>query len=103
MECFEIVKYPSYNYDENGIYTKNEWTSISDIGRYFEGKKFTLLEYLSTEQKYINVVERILEIIKCRYVCISYMELDEEDSLRKILRRNLDVKKTKKDNSDVRK
>lgn len=28
----EIVKYSPENYAENGVYTKNEWISRSDIG-----------------------------------------------------------------------
>lgn len=31
MIWHEIVKYSSENYGENGVYTKDEWTSRSDI------------------------------------------------------------------------
>lgn len=42
MIWHEIVKYSSENYGENGVYTKDEWTSRSDIGTVYEGKTFTL-------------------------------------------------------------
>ena len=29
----EIVKYPPSGYNKDGIYTSNDWTSISDIGK----------------------------------------------------------------------
>lgn len=38
MIWHEIVKYSPENYDENGVYTKNEWISRSDIGTSYEGK-----------------------------------------------------------------
>ena len=56
MIWHEIVKYSSENYGENGVYTKDEWTSRSDIGTVYEGKTFTLEKYLDVEQRYINVV-----------------------------------------------
>lgn len=40
MIWHEIVKYSSENYGENGVYTKDEWTSRSDIGTVYEGKTF---------------------------------------------------------------
>ena len=36
-----IVKYAPENYDERGIYRKDEWTSSSDIGEIYDGKRFT--------------------------------------------------------------
>ena len=37
----EIVKYAPENYDERGIYRKNEWLMSSDIGKIYDGKRFT--------------------------------------------------------------
>lgn len=46
MNWHEIVKYSPQKYDSNGIYTTDEWTSIWDVGKKFDGKLFTLEEYL---------------------------------------------------------
>lgn len=45
MIWHEIVKYSSENYGENGVYTKDEWTSRSDIGTVYEGKTFGLEKF----------------------------------------------------------
>ena len=65
MIWHEIVKYSSENYGENGVYTKDEWTSRSDIGTVYEGKTFTLEKYLDVEQRYINVVLSIMDVTNC--------------------------------------
>ena len=36
-----IVKYAPENYDERGIYRKDEWVALSDIGNVYDGKRFT--------------------------------------------------------------
>lgn len=46
MNWHEIVKYSPQKYDSNGIYTTDEWTSMWDVGKKFDGKLFTLEEYL---------------------------------------------------------
>ena len=46
MNWHEIVKYSPQKYDSNGIYTADEWTSMWDVGKKFDGKLFTLEEYL---------------------------------------------------------
>lgn len=60
MVWHEIVKYSPENYDENGVYTKDEWISRSDIDTVYEGKPFTLEEYLNIEQRYVNVILSII-------------------------------------------
>ena len=35
----EIVKYAPENYDERGIYRKDEWVALSDIGNVYDGKR----------------------------------------------------------------
>lgn len=51
MMNYRISKYnPKYR-DEHGIYTRDEWTSISDVGEYFNGYEVTMEEYLDTENR----------------------------------------------------
>lgn len=77
MVWHEIVKYSPENYDENGVYTKDEWISKGDIGTVYEGKPFTLEEYLNVEQRYVNVILSIMDATNCRYLTIQYLEADK--------------------------
>ena len=54
----EIVKYSPLFYDANGVFHKNEWTSCSEIGKSFDGKKLTTEEYFTTENNYIKCLNR---------------------------------------------
>lgn len=56
MIWHEIVKYSSENYGENGVYTKDEWTSRSDIGTVYEGKTFTL-EKSCWSSEHVHIAE----------------------------------------------
>lgn len=59
MAIHEIVKYNPINY-LNGVYITEEWSSKSDIGKIFNGHKFTINEYMQTEREYIDVVKIIM-------------------------------------------
>lgn len=55
MICYRVSKYdPQYRI--NGIYQKDEWTAISDVGKVYEGKMFTEDEYCNVEQSYVDFV-----------------------------------------------
>lgn len=77
MVWHEIVKYSPENYDENGVYTKDEWISRGDIGTIYEGKPFTLEEYLDVEQRYVNAILSIMNATNCKYMTIQYLEADK--------------------------
>ena len=77
MIWHEIVKYSPENYNENGVYTKDEWISRSYIGIVYEGKPFTLGEYLDVEQRYVNVVLSVMNATNCKYMTIQYLEADK--------------------------
>ena len=57
-----ILRISKYNpsFRTNGIYQKQEWTSVFDIGRSYGGKRFTKKEYLETELRYVDC---LLEIV----------------------------------------
>ena len=56
MYTYRITKYNPVNRDNFGKYMKDEWTSISDIGKIYEASEFTIKEYYSTESKYIDAI-----------------------------------------------
>lgn len=74
----EIVKYNPVYYDKNGVYTIDEWTSRSDAGKCYNGKTFTIEEYLKVEQQYIDALLSIMDAAKCTYMTISYLEADND-------------------------
>ena len=57
----EIVKYQPQYYKDR-VYTKNEWISVSDIGRNFDGEVLTNEEYLRVESAYVDTVKELLEV-----------------------------------------
>ncbi|WP_434799127.1 hypothetical protein [Terrisporobacter vanillatitrophus] len=83
MMNYRISKYDPKYRDEHGIYTRNEWTSISDVGEYFNGYEVTMEEYLDTENKYVKAINIILDYLKISYLYI--MELEKyEDTITEI-------------------
>lgn len=79
MAWHEIVKYSPQNYNSDGVYTADEWTSRCDVGKCYNEKSFTLEEYLNVEQHYIAVVISVMKATNCKYMTIQYLEADKED------------------------
>ncbi|MDN7240646.1 hypothetical protein QWY14_02540 [Planococcus sp. N028] len=62
MNSVRVTKYNPQNRDANGHYTLvDEWTSISDVGKSYQGQIFTMEQYLATEEKYIQTVEVLMQ------------------------------------------
>ena len=57
---YRISKYDPQYRDSNDVYTKEEWTDFSDIGKVFENKEFLYSEYRMVELKLILVIVNIL-------------------------------------------
>ncbi|MDO4573689.1 MAG: hypothetical protein Q4D98_00580 [Planctomycetia bacterium] len=55
-----ITKYDPQFRDEIGAYRRDEWTSITDIGRTFEGKLFSAAAYFEMENRYIETIHTLL-------------------------------------------
>ena len=65
----EIVKYQPQYYKDR-VYTKNEWISVSDIGRSFDGEVLTKEEYLRVESAYVDTVKELLEVSGVKFLTI---------------------------------
>lgn len=74
MNHYRITKYNPI-FRKNGVYTKNEWTSISDIGQLFENNILTMNEYLKTENSYVNFYRNILADLFIHQMQIIDLEL----------------------------
>ena len=62
----EVVKYSAEYYNDDGVYTRDEWTDASDIGKMFDGKVLSWDEYLRYEDRYANVAKEIMEKSGCK-------------------------------------
>lgn len=52
--AWRITRYDRAYRDSRGAYTIDTWTSVTDVGKVFEGRELTLEEYERTEAAYIE-------------------------------------------------
>ena len=71
MICYTVSKY------DNNVAAHNEWTDYSDIGKVFDGKKLTINEYLSVEQRYIDFVFDIMNLSEVSALSLNELEAYE--------------------------
>jgi hypothetical protein len=74
MITYRITKYNPIYRDKDGVYLKDEWTAISDIGKSFGKKKLTYMKYLKVEGQYLKALERILSKIDLNTITINEIE-----------------------------
>lgn len=61
MYEYRVTKYDkAFRIGRSG-YGRDEWTSVSDIGKSFDGKLLTEEEYLEVEGKYLYTIERFAQ------------------------------------------
>lgn len=60
MHQYRICKYDPL-FRINGAYTRDEWTSISDVGSVYDGHEFTMAEYEQAEQQHIDFLVNLAE------------------------------------------
>ena len=71
---YVISKYdPAYRI--NGIYTKEEWTDYSDIGRISGGRLLTEEEYLTVESRYLSAVNDLLDQLGIDQMELQHLEV----------------------------
>lgn len=71
MFQWRITKYnPKYR-DEKGVYTRDEWTSISDVGSVY---KITSADYIAIENKYVEAVVSFMEYLQIKNIFIRGLE-----------------------------
>lgn len=80
MLRLRITKYNPIFRDRNGIYSysKEEWTSVCDIGKIFNGRVFTTNEYIAVENAYVNTVMAFVDELKITSLKVRGLEIDEE-------------------------
>lgn len=79
MKEYRISKYdPALR--NNGAYNRDEWTSISDVGKAFEGQLFTYKEYEDTERRYIACILDVLTKDDVKELCIHSLEDNDKST-----------------------
>ena len=74
MMTYRISKYNPLYRNKDGSFMKNEWTSISDVGKNYNGRIFSMQEYLETEKKYLAC---FMELLKKDDICtLQVQELE---------------------------
>ncbi len=74
MHEWRLTKYNPRLRDRRGVYQKAEWSSVADIGKCYDGKEFTLLEYLETENQYIAAIHGFVKEAKLETLRITGLE-----------------------------
>ncbi len=72
MYSYKITKYCLKNKIEKNCF--DEWTSISDIGKKYNGKKFLYEDYIKIEDSYIKVISMFINLNNITYVTIDELE-----------------------------
>ena len=78
---YRVTKYNPAFRDDNGAYTKPEWTSISDIGKTFGGFEFTIEEYERVEGAYIDVALSFIKESESEYLSLRELENSQDNAL----------------------
>lgn len=74
MYKYRLSKYnPSYR-SASGAYTKDEWTSFSDIGKSFDGMPLTKEVYYQLETRYIQCISDMLQSLNIECLTLSMIE-----------------------------
>jgi hypothetical protein len=57
---YRVTKYDPKS-RANGVYTKDEWISMYDVGKTYDGELFTFAEYLKIEWAYLDVIDIVMD------------------------------------------
>jgi len=75
MHQYRVTKYDPH-YRVNGAYTRDEWTSFSDVGESFGGVPFTLADYEEAEARHIAFLCALVEQEVAYPLTIDSLESD---------------------------
>jgi len=83
MYHWRITKYNPKLRGPQGNFLGNEWTSYSDIGKFYGNKQFTREDYLVTEDAYVNAVIRFMNCLKISSLRVAALEEFDEETIYK--------------------
>lgn len=74
---YRVTKYNPQLRNARGIYLKSleeEWTSYSDVGKVFEGKKLTYQDYIAVEDSYIQAIILFMNCLQIDSLTVESLE-----------------------------
>ena len=74
MNGWRITKYNPTFRDKCGTYLKDEWTSVSDVGKSFDGAVLTFKEYREIEDTYVSTALSFVSEAGLDRLTITYLE-----------------------------
>jgi hypothetical protein len=74
MNSWRITKYDPAFRDARGAYLKGEWTSVSDVGKSFNGVALTSEEYRKIEDAYVSTVLSFISEAGLDALTVTYLE-----------------------------
>ena len=80
---YEIVKYHPAGYKDR-IYTFDDWTSISDIGKIFRTGILSADDYIKVEDSYVNTILTVMSETDCHYLTIEYVEAYDDEIVKRM-------------------
>lgn len=76
---YRVTKYNPIFRNDSGAYTKDDWTSYSDIGKSFDNNVLTIEHYLEVESLYIKAISFFCECLKIDIFSVNDFESYYED------------------------
>ena len=74
MNGWRITKYNPAFRDGRGAYLKDEWTSVSDVGKSFDGAVLTFEEYRKIEDAYVSTALSFISEAGLDALTVTYLE-----------------------------
>ncbi|HTK10997.1 MAG TPA: hypothetical protein VL485_27740 [Ktedonobacteraceae bacterium] len=77
MEIWRITKYNPLFRNEKGVFLRDDWTSVADIGKSSQsnhGQPITVEEYLAVEDAYVGAIQAFLEELDLPSLQVSHLE-----------------------------
>jgi hypothetical protein len=82
MNGWRITKYDPAFRDERGAYLKDEWTSVSEVGKSFDGVILTFEEYRKVEDAYVSTALSFVSEAGLDALTITYLETHRVSQVR---------------------
>jgi hypothetical protein len=80
MTEYRVTKYDPEKRNEDGSYGPVDWTSVSDIGRPFDGKILLESTYMTVEDAYVEAARRFLSAARVESLQVEGLEIPTRDS-----------------------
>ncbi|UKS27363.1 hypothetical protein LOZ80_39040 [Paenibacillus sp. HWE-109] len=74
---WRITKYNPDHRNDRGNYSKDEWTSISDIGSTYDNKPLTIEKYKETEDLYVRAILTFVEFLNIPYLQVKELWMQD--------------------------